>query len=120
MNKKIMKDIKDRKALYHEEGGVRTQGWKEKKTETDQLIKERKAGYMATQKDHLLADEANRNFFKHVINFSTAEKLKMFDVKELLLGKTDIEAAEQLGEYFNKVTNEFDPLDMSNDVPSTF
>ena len=90
-----MKDIRDRKALaLSRRRRGQDAGLEGEKKETDRLIKERKAGYMATQKEHLLADEANRNFFKHVRNFSMAEKPKMFDVKELLPDKTDTEAAE--------------------------
>ena len=118
MNRRITKEIMDRKKLYVEDRGLRSQAWKEKKKATEKLIRERKAGFMATQKEHLLSDKANRIFLKHVRNFSSAKKPKMFDVKDLLPGRTDIEAAEILGEYFNKVSCEFDPLDLDVDIPA--
>ena len=35
------------------------------KNETADMIKERKRGYMDIQRGRILADDANRNFFKH-------------------------------------------------------
>ena len=67
-----------------------------------------------------MTDDAKRNFFKHVRNFGTIERLKQFDVCDLIPGKTDEQAAEILGDYFNAVSNEFEPLDHDVDVPSTY
>ena len=73
MSKKILKQIQNRKRLYWEEGGERTDAWKQEKRRIDGLVRERKKGYMATQKEHILSEDANRNFFKHVKNFSLFE-----------------------------------------------
>ena len=62
INKRVVKEIADRKKLFWQEGGKRTAIWKQKKKETDELIKNRKANYRNVQKDHLLAKDANRNF----------------------------------------------------------
>ena len=40
----------------------------------------------------------------------------MFDVKDILEGRSDKEAAEELGAYFNRVSNEFD-LIQEGDIP---
>ena len=108
--------IRDRKKLYWEEGGERTPRWREEKKRVDEVVKNRKKEYIATQKTHLLAEDANRNFYKHVRNFSKLEKPPQFDVRTLVPGKTDEEAAAVLAEFFNKVSREFDPLEPS-DVP---
>ena len=83
MSKAVLKEIDARKKLYREDGGIRTEAWKEAKKRTDKLVKERKDGYMETQKEHLLAEYANRNFYKHVRNFGTVEWPKQFDICEL-------------------------------------
>ena len=67
---------------------------------------------MLTQKEHLLADDANRNFFRHIKSFSRLEKPRQFDVRGLFdEGKKDCEIAEDLADYFIKVSREFDPLE---------
>ena len=66
----------------------------------DEIVKERKKGYIGNQKDHLLNDEASRNFFTHVKNFSKFERPEQFDVRTLLPGKQNKEVAEELADYF--------------------
>ena len=51
MNKKVKKMIKDKKDLFWEEGG-RTAVWKERKRVVADAVRERKKGYMETQKPH--------------------------------------------------------------------
>ena len=118
LNRKTIKKIEARKRLYWSEGGKRTRAWKEEKKRTDDLVRERKKGYIETQKSHILAKDANRNFFRHVKTFSRLEKPKLFDVRDLYDNKNDNEVAEDLAEYFVKVSREFDPLEPA-DVPVT-
>ena len=82
MDRKTLKMIEDRKRFFIEEGG-RTGDWKLEKKRTNEAVKARKRAFFDTQKEHLLAEDANRNFFKHVRNFSKAEKPSLFDVKEI-------------------------------------
>ena len=65
---------------------------------------------MDSQRDNLLGPDAARSFFKNVKNFASFECPKIFDVRELLPGKTDQESEECLAEYFNAVSLEFEPL----------
>ena len=102
-----------------DEGGVRSEAWKKAKKDTDQTIRKRKRGFLDKQKEHLLSEDANRNFYKHVKNFSKLEKPKQFDVRELLPDKTDEQVAEELAVYFNRISLEFNPLQES-DIPETF
>ena len=115
MTKGIQKLIKNRKRLYVAEGG---DSWREEKQRIEDIIKTRKRSYMDNQKEHLLAKDASRIFFKHVKNFAAFEKPPVFDVRSLLPGRTDMEVATCLAEYFNKVSREFDPLEPS-DIPFT-
>ena len=120
MTEGIKKQIKRRKELYADEGGVRTAAWKEEKRITKDMIRKSKRGYMDVQKDHILAEDANRNFFKHVKNFSRLEKPHQFDVRDLesFKGKSDEEVAEDLAAFFNRVSMEFNPL-RQEDIPRT-
>ena len=110
--------IRERKRLFWAEGGKRTDVWKAEKSRVEARILDRKREYLLTQKGHILAEDANRNFYEHVKNFNTIEKPKEFDVRQLLPGKRDFEVAEELAEYFNKVSQEFSPLEPSK-IPST-
>ena len=118
MNRRSRKLVEQRKRLYWEEGGKRTAVWKQEKRRVDEIILNRKKGYLTTQKEHILANDANRNFFKHVKNFSKFEKPKEFNVRDLMPGKSDSEVAESLADYFNKVSKEFDPLE-PHQIPTT-
>ena len=66
---------------------------------------------MDTQRDHILAKDANRNFFKHVKIFDKAERPELFHVRTIIQDKSDQEVSEVLAEYFKKVSQEFDPLE---------
>ena len=117
MNRRLKKMITNRKRMFWREGGERTQAWREERDRVDKAIRERKAGYMQNQKDHLLANDANRNFFKHVKNFSRFEKPEQFDVRTLFPGEGDYEVSEKLAEYFVRVSREFSPLE-PGDIPT--
>ena len=119
MCKAVRDQIRQRKGLYMAEGGVRTQTWKEAKKDTDAFILKRKRGFLDKQKEHILAEDANRNFYKHVRNFFKLERPKLFDVRDLLEGMTDQEAAEHLAVYFDRISQEFDPL-TQEDIPFTY
>ena len=73
---------------------------------------------MDNQRSHILAKDANKNFYKHVKNFGRFEKPPQFDVRSLLPGKTDAKVSEALADYFICISREFDPLEHSN-VPFT-
>ena len=115
MNKRVKKMLKDKKDFFWEEGG-RTAAWKERRKVVAEAVKERKKGYMETQKSHILEGDANRNFYKHVKNFSRFERPQQFDVRSLLPGKTDSQVGEVLADYFIQVSREFDPLEPA-DIP---
>ena len=67
-----------------------------------------------------MADDANRNFFRHVKSFSCLKKPRQFDVRDLYEpGWSDKNIAEDLAEYFIKVSREFKPLE-ENQIPLTW
>ena len=85
---------------------------------TDRLLAKRKERYMGSQRDVLLTDDANQNFFKNAKAFWTGEKPLEFDVQELSPDKTDKEIAEALADHFNAISDEFSPLD-TGQIPTT-
>ena len=118
MDKKTLKMIEDRKQLFLDEGG-RTEVWKAEKRRTNEEVRKRKRTYFDKQKENILAEDAGRNFYKHVRNFGTAERPKLFDVRDLMLpDQSDLQTANVLADYFNRISNEFEPLSQE-DIPCT-
>ena len=87
MGRGVRKMIKDRRSLFVREGGERTAAWKQEKKRVDSVIKNRTRAYMDNQREHLLADDANRNFYKHIKNFATFEKPEAFNYRESRKGR---------------------------------
>ena len=74
---------------------------------------------MDIQKEALLTEDAGRNFYRNVKSFSKAEKPKLFDVRDIMPeGMTDEQVAESLASYFNRVSDEFEPL-TPDEIPCT-
>ena len=116
LSKKILKRIKRRNAIYVKEG--KSPLWHYMKKNLDQEIKDRKAGFMTIKKEQLTAKDANRSFFRLVKAFNTPEKPQTFDVRSLRPGASDQEVAEELADYFNRISSEFDPL-TEEQIPTT-
>ena len=99
INKQIRKLVRKRKAIFLREG--RSARWKIQKDRTNILIETRMLKYFAGKKKHILADDANRVFFKNVRRYQSADKPAEFDIRSLCPGETDAQVAEKLAEYFN-------------------
>ena len=54
---------------------------------------------MSSQRDVLLADDSDRNFFKNAKAFRSGEKPAEFDVRELSPGWSDARIAEALADH---------------------
>ena len=108
--------IRRRNRIYRKEG--RSATWKRLKKVTDEMIRKRKRHYMDLKKQQLTESDANRSFFRLVKSFNTAEKPQNFDVRSLRPGKSDLEVAEELASFFNRISAEFDPLSPGQ-IPST-
>ena len=108
INRAVKKQIRRRKEVYRKEG--RSDLWKMLKRATDELIKKRKKMYMDLKKQQLTASDANQSFFRLVKAFNTPEKAQTFDVRSLQPGKDDQEVADDLAQYFNHISAEFDSL----------
>ena len=67
----------------------------------------------------MTAPDAASQFFKNVKAYSSCEKAKPFDVRDLCPGRTDSEAAADVAAYFNRISAEFRPLEPS-EIPATY
>ena len=118
MNKKVAKMIEDRKKLFIEEVG-RMAVWKAEKKRMNEEIRKRKRGFLDNQKESLLREDAARHFYRNVCNFGAAERPKLFDVRDLMPeGQSDAASTDQLADYFNRISNEFEPL-RPGEIPFT-
>ena len=74
---------------------------------------------MDRQREGLLTEEAGRNFYRQVRNFGKTERPKLFDVRDLMPeGQTDEDIVENLASFFNRISDEFDPLS-PEEIPCT-
>lgn len=89
------------------------------KKNLEKVIKDRKAKFMVKKKEQLTDKDVNRSFFRLVKSFSTPEKPQTFDVRNLRPGASDAEVAEELADFFNRVSSEFDPL-TPDQIPTTY
>ena len=79
---------------------------------------ERRSNYLAEQREKLTGKDSATQFYKNVRNYQSSEKPEQYNVLDLYPGLTDGEAAEELAGYFNRISREFEPLDMA-DIPVT-
>ena len=116
INNRVRKLISRRRGVYRREG--RSAKWRRLKRLSDDLIRKRRETYLQSQRQCLLVEDARRNFFRNVKAFKAKERPKPFDVRTLFPGKTDAEVAGSLASYFNRISQEFQPLEPS-DIPRT-
>jgi hypothetical protein len=79
------------------------------------MLNERRKVYVENQRTKLTSPGAAKQFYKTVRNYKTPEKP---EVKSLYPGLEEGEVAEELAEFFNNISKEFDPLDTS-EIPRT-
>ena len=65
---------------------------------------------MESHKILITSPDSSRHFFRNVRTYNSAEKPKIWDIKSLAPEKSDLQLAIELAEYFNRISNEFDPL----------
>ena len=118
INGHVKKMIKTPKKIWRDNEG-RTEEWKKMKDRTDELIDKRIKVYQASQKLALLADDADRNFYKNTKNYISHQRPKPFDVMDLFPGREEDFVCEHLADHFNKISNEFLPL-AEDEIPRTF
>ena len=82
-------------------------------------IEKRRVRFLEKQRGAIASPEKTRNFFKTIKAYKSAEKPKSFDIRELRPGVPDKELADEVAQYFNRISDEFSPLDPF-DIPRTY
>ena len=96
----IRKEIKLRKRIYARYG--RSNKWHEQKRKTNALIKESKRKYynLYTNKAIMTPGDASL-YYKVVSRLKDKQTPPPFNVSEMCPGKTDLQVAEELADYFS-------------------
>ena len=111
------KMIKKKQAIYKAEG--QSARWQSMRDKIEAYLEGRREAFLAKQRDKFTGPQAHVSFFQNVKAFKSAEKPKDFDVRDLCPGKPDQEVADEIAEYFNSISREFDPL-TPDQIPFTY
>ena len=109
--------IKKKAAVYKAEGN--SPRWKKLRENLDKYLEKRQESYLSRQREKMTGTEADKQFFKNVRAYKSAERPKQFDVRSLRPGQTDAETAAEVATYFNRISAEFQPLEPA-DIPATY
>ena len=117
LNDRAKQMIKKKNAIYKSEG--KSERWENMRIKTESYLDKRRLAFIATQKEKFTGPEASANFFKNVKAFKNVEKPKAFDIKDLRPGTSEEDIAEEVSAYFNRISNEFSPLE-PDQIPMTY
>ena len=112
----IRRLIRRRRAVFRKWG--RNEVWKQMKRKTSRLIRNRKKAYNLQKKDKII--NASKNGFHDCVKaFINNEKEGAWTPLSLFPGADKREVAERMATFFNNISNEYQPLDLTK-IPHTF
>ena len=117
MNETARKMIKKKRVVYKAE--ARSERWLKLREDVEAYLEKRRKIFLERQRENLTGPDAHRQFYKNVKNYSTAEREKDFDVRELFPNETEQAVAEKVADFFNEISLEFSPLEPCQ-VPTTY
>ena len=85
----------------------------------DSYLEGRREKFLDSQRQKFIGPNASTQFYKNVKSFKNAEKPREFDVRDLRPGKQDKEVADEVAQYFNRISCEFRPLETC-EIPFTY
>ena len=106
------KAIQRRKQVYYD--FQRAGDWKELKATTADMIKRRKTRYYEREVNRLAEKGSHTIPFKALKNISEKEKAPVWTVRSIRPDMEPAEQAEDLADFFAKISNEHPPLDKEN------
>ena len=109
--------IKKKNAIYKSEG--KSNRWEHQRARVETYLEERRISFLQSQREKFTGPQASTNFFANVRAFKNAEKPKSFNVRDLRPGAKDGDIAAEVAAYFNRISNEFKPLEPSH-IPMTY
>ena len=104
ISKELRSLIRRRRAVFKREG--RSNNWWRLKKKTIEIVKARRTKYNEEKKSKVLGADQN-NFYKCVNSF--LNHAECWDVRALFPKKEDCEVAEELAEFFNRISNGYPP-----------
>lgn len=117
INEVAIKKINRKRAVFKSEG--RSERWVALESDLDEYLARRQEVYLERQRDKMTGASASREFYRNVKNYSSAEKPKTFNVRDLFPDVPEQEVADKTAEYFNRISAEFRALHPC-EVPSTY
>ena len=117
LNETARKKIRRKRAIFKSES--RSERWRLARHDLEKYLEKRRQGFLKGQREVMTGPDASRQFFKNVKSYNTAEKPKSFDIRDLEPGKTDAQVAENVATFFNRISQEFKPL-QPHEIPSTY
>ena len=116
-NKTAKKMAKKKQAIYKSEGqSVR---WHKQSEKLERYLERGQQNYLQNQREKITGPTASTNFFKNVKAFKGVDRPKEFNICDLRPGKSEREVAEEAAAFFNRISDEFEPLE-PRDIPATY
>ena len=116
-NKTAKKMVKKKQAIYKAEG--QSTRWLRQSEKLEKYLDKGQQNYLQNQREKITGPAASANFFKNVKAFKAVDKPKEFNICDLRPGKTEREVAEEAAAFFNRISDEFEPLE-PRDIPATY
>ena len=118
INHEIKKKITNRKKEFKRSRNKRSELWHIMKAETDDMIKKAKKEYYDNMKCLAKSRDNPSLYYKAVARLKDAEKASQFDILDLFPGKTEEQAGSEIADFFNKITDNYTPLDRISHSPA--
>ena len=109
--------IAKKRAIFKDEGA--SQRWEALRAKLEDHLDLKKQAFLAKQRDRFIGPAASKDFYRNVQSFKSPEKPKTFDVRTLCNAASDKEAADEVAQYFNRISREFKPLEPCH-IPFTY
>ena len=93
--------------------------WKEIKALVAKKVKDRKEGHSKYVRDKFTKDKCSKNFYRSINAIMRGCEQEAWDVRTLFDGKSDVQIAESLAEFFNKISEEYNPL-QDEEIPNAY
>ena len=118
----IKRKIRRRKRIYKKND--KTEKWHEVRRDIQAEIKEKRLAYYRNESEKIKSMKGSYIPFKVLHHITDPEKPKNWSIKSLNPNMSDKELAEDVASYFIKITDEFEPLDLTmipeKVIPVTF
>ena len=108
---------KKKMAIYKAEG--KSPRWHSHCSKLEAYLAKGRENFLKSQRDKLIGPAATTNFFKNIKSFSSVDRPRQFNIRELRPGSSDAEIASEAATFFNRISSEFEELS-PDQVPNTY